>query len=44
MHSDSFRFIKQKLLKIKFPIENLVDAYLLSPPEVELGGSKVCHF
>ncbi len=30
-HSDSFRFIKQTLLRIKFPTENLVDAYLYLP-------------
>ncbi len=43
-HCDSFRFIKQKLLRIKFPNENLLTHASLIPPGVEMGGSKVCHF
>ncbi len=44
MYSDSFRFVKQKLLRIKFSTENLVDAYLYLPQEWNWGAPKFAIF
>ncbi len=41
---DFKKCFKEKLFRIKFPTKNSLNAYLLSPSEVELGSSKNYHF